>query len=581
MKVKLFLIGLCLCSLSSTVWADLNDGLVAHYPFKGNADDASGHGGHGTVYGATLTSDQDGVENNAYEFDGINDYIDFGSALPDMEVMTASLWVFVPGRDRIACIFADTDDLSLKMDEVDEIKIVGKKNGGQLEHGFKLYESLQSNTTFSIGNRWVHMVWVMTKTHSTIYIDGVARGRYFKGGSNVGAHDLQVGCAYWGRGGQRSQNYCWRGKISSMRFYDRILDDSEITALYDAEGSSGDDSANSTPSVTGVSASQRTDGSGIVDIAYTLSEADGDLCEIDVKVSDDGGSTWAIIPSPAALSGDVGPSISPGIKHVAWASKADLPGAYGTQYRVRVTAGDGYVGPPLLGEMVFVSINDPGLPGREGFSMEMSKYETTHAQYCQYLNTALSDGTIIIRSNNVVFAASDTSFSRPYFHTHETYSDSQISHFNGVFSVRSRDGHDMSNHPVARVTGHGATAFAAYYGWRLPTKWEWQAVADYDGSYTYGCGTTIDQSRLNFNLTNPLGLTDSPYTTPVGQYPAYGYGLCDMAGNVWEWTSTVEGPHRAFCGGSWYYNANYCLISNFGLDPPGGTRDNIGFRVCR
>ena len=338
--------------------------------------------------------------------------------------------------------------------------------------------------------------------------------------------------------------------------------------------------ANSAPTVTGVSASQRTDGSGIVDISYTLSDADGDQCEIQVLVSSDGGSTWTLEPSSGALSGDVGPSISPGSRHITWASKTDLPGVYGTQFRVRVTANDGQAAPPQAG-FVFVPITDPGLPGHGPVALEMSKYETTHAQYCQYLNEALADGSIIIRSNYVVYAASDTSYSTPYYYTHETSSDSQISYANGLFTVRSRDGHDMSNHPVARVTGHGASAFAAYYGWRLPTKAEWQAVADYDGSYVYGCGTTIDASKLNYDMNNPLGLTSQPYTTPVGHYPEYGYGLCDMAGNVWEWTSTDEGPHRAFCGGSWWYNANYCQISNFGLDPPNGTRDNIGFRVCR
>jgi hypothetical protein len=37
-------------------WADLNDGLVAYYPFDGDANDESGNGNHGTVHGATLTS---------------------------------------------------------------------------------------------------------------------------------------------------------------------------------------------------------------------------------------------------------------------------------------------------------------------------------------------------------------------------------------------------------------------------------------------------------------------------------------------------------------------------------------------
>ncbi|MBO0950065.1 LamG domain-containing protein [Fibrella forsythiae] len=54
----------------------LTDGLIAHYPFNGNANDASGNGHNGTVSGATLTTDRFGTPNKAYSFDGINDKID-------------------------------------------------------------------------------------------------------------------------------------------------------------------------------------------------------------------------------------------------------------------------------------------------------------------------------------------------------------------------------------------------------------------------------------------------------------------------------------------------------------------------
>ena len=57
------------------------DGLVAYYPFNGNANDASGNGNHGTVIGATLTSDRDGNENSAYDFNGDNSIIN----LPELD----------------------------------------------------------------------------------------------------------------------------------------------------------------------------------------------------------------------------------------------------------------------------------------------------------------------------------------------------------------------------------------------------------------------------------------------------------------------------------------------------------------
>ena len=54
---------------------NLNQGLVAYYPFNGNADDASGNGNNGVVYGATFTTDFLGRPGKAAGFDGINDYI--------------------------------------------------------------------------------------------------------------------------------------------------------------------------------------------------------------------------------------------------------------------------------------------------------------------------------------------------------------------------------------------------------------------------------------------------------------------------------------------------------------------------
>jgi len=227
--------------------------------------------------------------------------------------------------------------------------------------------------------------------------------------------------------------------------------------------------------------------------------------------------------------------------------------------------------------MVWVYINELNFTG------EMSKYETTNAQYAEYLNSALDAGEITVYSN-VVFASDDGSHSKPYFALYPAF-NSQIT-FSGGFSVRSRDGYDMSNHPVVMVTWFGAAAFCNYYGYRLPTEGEWQVVADYDGSYTYGCGISIDHSKANYYNDNPLGLSSEPYTSPVGYYPAYGYGMCDMAGNVLELTSGCylpgcNGSLRVIRGGSWDMADYDCTVSGRG---PVGLDDaffQIGFRVCR
>lgn len=74
---------------------DITTGLVAHYPFDGNADDASGNGNHGTVIGAVLTTDGLGRENSAYEFNGVDSYITVPESAtissPDTELTIVAL----------------------------------------------------------------------------------------------------------------------------------------------------------------------------------------------------------------------------------------------------------------------------------------------------------------------------------------------------------------------------------------------------------------------------------------------------------------------------------------------------------
>ena len=355
--------------------------------------------------------------------------------------------------------------------------------------------------------------------------------------------------------------------------------------------------ANTAPTVSSVTASQRTDGSGVVDISYTLTDADNDKYTVSVLVSNDGGSTWTIFPSSSSLAGDTG-QVSPGTsaKYILWYSKQTLPGAFGSNYRVKVTADDGQGAVGM--EWVYID-DDTGLMGYGPFHGYMSKYETTNAQFCQYLNDALASGDIRVGADGIVYGKIGSNSGidyadQPYFEIFPTASIySQISYGNGVFDVREREGFDMSQHPVVEVSWYGAAAFADYYGYRLPQIWEWQSAGDYDGSFIYGCGQTISRDLANFFEWNPLGLSSSPYTSPVGYYPDRGYGLCDMAGNVFEWTGTYKmlisgGTTRIFHGGGWASYSSDCKVLyetsphyDALYDYPDAMYSDIGFRVVR
>ena len=238
----------------------------------------------------------------------------------------------------------------------------------------------------------------------------------------------------------------------------------------------------------------------------------------------------------------------------------------------------------------WVYIDDPGVVGHEGFNGYMSKYETTNAQYCEYLNAALASGDIYV-SDKIVYGSNGSNSgadfaAKPYFDTFAASPYSQITCSGYTFSVRSRDGYSMADHPVVQVSWYGATAFCNYYGHRLPTQWEWQAVADYHGGCIYGCGATIDQTNANYCDANPLNLSDYPYTTPVDYYSSYGYGMNDMAGNVWEWTSSCLQPDciyssRIIRGGCWHFHDYTCDVSYPYSDSRLHKNSTVGFRLCR
>lgn len=236
-------------------------------------------------------------------------------------------------------------------------------------------------------------------------------------------------------------------------------------------------------------------------------------------------------------------------------------------------------------DMEWVYIDDPGVTGHEGFTGYMSKYLTTNAQYCQFLNDALASSDIIVSGNDAIGANGSNSgtdyFGEVYYdgdgpgYNHNGATNggaARINYNGGVFSVDP----GFENHPVTYDSWYGATAFCNYYGYRLPTEWEWQAVADYDGTFTYGCGTSINNSIANYyNSIHPYG------TTVVGAFGAYGYGMCDMAGNLWEWTSSYDGSNLHTCGNSWGGYDYYASVSFRSHSVPSYASMDIGFRpIC-
>ncbi|HLX64293.1 MAG TPA: SUMF1/EgtB/PvdO family nonheme iron enzyme [Planctomycetota bacterium] len=100
-------------------------------------------------------------------------------------------------------------------------------------------------------------------------------------------------------------------------------------------------------------------------------------------------------------------------------------------------------------------------------------------------------------------------------------------------------------HPVVNVTWREAEEYAAHYGKRLPTIYEWEKAArGKDGrKFPYGNEYVAQTGRLRASAPNSAPGKEGPKeTAPVGTFPqgASPYGVLDMAGNVLEWTSTAR-----------------------------------------
>ena len=176
----------------------------------------------------------------------------------------------------------------------------------------------------------------------------------------------------------------------------------------------------------------------------------------------------------------------------------------------------------------------------------------------------------------------------------------------GIHLTRWRDNSYPSgreNHPVGNVSWYAAMAYAQWAGKRLPTEAEWEKAAR--GGLVgkkYPWGDTIDVNKANYGRND---------TRPVGRYAPNGYGLYDMAGNVWEWCldpydgnfyarSQRRNPlagemtlrevivnyknvkiSRVLRGGSWFTDAQFLRVADRFRSSPSLTYVTYGFRCAR
>ena len=142
---------------------------------------------------------------------------------------------------------------------------------------------------------------------------------------------------------------------------------------------------------------------------------------------------------------------------------------------------------------------------------------------------------------------------------------------------------DRLDHPINCVDFHQAEHFCAARGARLPTEAEWEFAAR-GGSATqrYSWGDESPHGRACWN--------GEPHTCVVARFPAGAFGLFDLSGNVWEWTSDFYGPYpwpplespsRVYRGGSWSRRFEKWMHTRLrNRSAPSDSGSHLGFRCA-
>ena len=199
---------------------DMVDGLIAYYPFNGNAVDESANNHDGIVNGATLTRDKYGKRDSAFLFNGTTDSISVPVninpyVLPEV---TITAWVRADRKDRVRQVVSSDNggfDRSLGIDF---------RNGGTGWYAFSGTDFILRLQPVVIGE-WTFLAVVYDQSAGTVKLhvnNNVIEG---KGVMGAGHDSLLIGASpVFGE--------CFSGVIDEVRIYNRALIQSEIQEIY-------------------------------------------------------------------------------------------------------------------------------------------------------------------------------------------------------------------------------------------------------------------------------------------------------------------------------------------------------------
>jgi len=217
------------------------DGLVGYWPFDGNAKDQTSFENHGTVKGATLTTDRCQKRNSAYEFNGLDNVIEVANSesLSNVESITMSAWILLDSmRSREQGILTKWFQLQDCNKNTDAYELIVSKSNStgnipKLVGATSRYFYYQNQSVDTIVNSiWQHVVFVHDKNSGgKLYLDGNVINIYNQSGSICSSKNpLLIGA-------DNNRGTYWRffdGRIDDIAIWNRPLSDSEVAQVYNA-----------------------------------------------------------------------------------------------------------------------------------------------------------------------------------------------------------------------------------------------------------------------------------------------------------------------------------------------------------
>jgi gliding motility-associated-like protein len=217
---------------------NLQQGLLAYYPFTGNANDSSGNGKHGTVSNASLAADRCGKANSAYSFNGTNAYIEIPTSTLQTQYYSYSMWInadVIPGSGLYTYPFAigvsgSGQNIALTNNSMNGWS-AGASNSGSPSLSL-LAKGCQPTT-----NKWYHVVLIRDTNKIKLYINGslnVHDPGYSGSSATTGGNSPTYGTSPRAFFGSRdlTSGYYFKGLVDDVRIYNRVINAFEIDSLY-------------------------------------------------------------------------------------------------------------------------------------------------------------------------------------------------------------------------------------------------------------------------------------------------------------------------------------------------------------